>query len=891
MQNPLETKINFQSIHEARKIMIREQKLHINEMITYLKFKMLHNQYASQISEEEFARYFLDIDYITYYKLSRGTKKNVTILTKEYYEQSELLDIKRTIYSLEEYDFLDINYEELVSLHKTYGDRLSLKMFAYIVFGINEHTVDDIKSNYGRRTKIKPIELDNELIEKTRDKIINERHLHFDDDISYEEFKEIYVNFPIPQMDEREYALEIFHISCEAFRRFRKDPSNKTKILYNYPLDPKLLVELRRKVIINENLHMEDKISYERFEELYNKYSGILSREYFAIEVLDVQYQALQKAKRINTQITILTKIQITEEYISELRIKIMAEKSLKYNQLLSYKDFQNLYNEYGFPLSERMFATEILGIPNVQYYYSMRTGERNACYIFADCQDVDFKEIRARMILENKLHYDDKITYRELKRLHNKYAPNVRENVFAREALDITQSMLDHIRIKKENTASILLGEMLPSKEEIQDIRDKVKKKYGLHKKDKLTFEQIENMYKEFGGIMPIDMFALQILDININILYKLRANPNCMAQIYIRTEFTKQEIDELRTNVMKDYKLYPGKRIDMNRFLQIYYEANHILMQSHFATDVLGIKISMFQKFKKGEISDVVIFQAEAENEEISESLRLAKDKINDIKNIFLTGGNIEDVCILLFISLKSCSTILMMLEVEGLLNIEECENERIIKLYQNGLTPKQIEKTTNFDLQRIREIIKINKSKSKPVIQDAKKRLKMAKDVNRMFEDLKYTKRELNIVRAYINLCKDTIKTKKFTDFELNVLKDSIEFVQGGLAEVCIYLKICILEKRYDSAIRMININSSNDKISEVEKMKLFEMKKKIEYIANLQRAFEKSKGITDYDQLNKIAQKFEIRVIDLLGLKKTYDKESFGNELVDELVLEL
>ena len=44
MQNPLETKINFQSIHEARKIMIREQRLHINEMITYLKFKMLHNQ-------------------------------------------------------------------------------------------------------------------------------------------------------------------------------------------------------------------------------------------------------------------------------------------------------------------------------------------------------------------------------------------------------------------------------------------------------------------------------------------------------------------------------------------------------------------------------------------------------------------------------------------------------------------------------------------------------------------------------------------------------------------------------------------------------------------------------------------------------------------------------
>lgn len=601
MQNLLETKTNFQSIHEAKKTMIGEQRLHIGDMLTYIRFKMLYNQYSNKISEEEFARYFLDIDYMSYYKLSRGLKNAVTILTKEYYEKSEILAIKKKVYSLEEYDFLDINYKELVRLHTIYGDRLSLKMFAFLVFGINDHTVDDIKSNNGRRTKIKPIEIDDELVEITRKKIISEKHLHLDDIISYEEFKDIFNNYPIPKMDEREYALAIFHISNESFRIFRKDLTNKAKIFYNYPLDPNLIAEIRRRVIIDENLHMEDKISTKRFEELYYKYSGILSREYFAIEVLDVQYQALQKAKRTNTQITILTKIQITEEYISNLRKRIMEEKSLKYNQLLSYKDFQALYDEYGFPLSEKMFATEILGIPNVQYYYSLRKGERNACYIFADCQDVDFKEIRSKIIFENHLHYDDKITYRQLKKLHNKYAPNVRENVFAREVLDINQSMLDHIRLKKENTASILLEEMLPSKEEIQNIRERVKKKYGLHKRDKLNFEQIKKMYVEFGGIMPMDMFAMQILDINIHMFHKVRANPEYATQIYLKTEFSQQEINKLRENVIIDYKLYPGKRIDINKFLQIYNETDHMLIQSHFATNVLGIKISMFQKLKK--------------------------------------------------------------------------------------------------------------------------------------------------------------------------------------------------------------------------------------------------------------------------------------------------
>ena len=66
MQNLLETKTNFQSIRKDRKTMIEEQRLHIGDMLTYTRFKTLYNQYSNQISEEEFARYFLDIDYISY---------------------------------------------------------------------------------------------------------------------------------------------------------------------------------------------------------------------------------------------------------------------------------------------------------------------------------------------------------------------------------------------------------------------------------------------------------------------------------------------------------------------------------------------------------------------------------------------------------------------------------------------------------------------------------------------------------------------------------------------------------------------------------------------------------------------------------------------------------
>ena len=320
----------------------------------------------------------------------------------------------------------------------------------------------------------------------------------------------------------------------------------------------------------------------------------------------------------------------------------------------------------------------------------------------------------------------------------------------------------------------------------------------------------------------------------------------------------------------------------------MQIYNETNHMLIQSQFATNILGIKVSMFQKLKKGEIFDVKIFQneeeKETEKETVSQNLRVAKERISDIKDIFINGGNIEDICKLLFISNKTCSTILMRLEEEGLLDIEECENDRIINLYRKGFTAKQIEKSTNFDIQRIRSIVKEEKTEIKRELKNCGKRVEMASKLNKIFDDLKYTKKEFNLARDYIALCKDTMNINKFTDFELGVLKDSIAFVKGGLEEVCIYIKICILERRYDSAIRMINISSSNDNITDLERMKLYEMRKKIEYVSNLQRAFDKSDGITDYDRLNKIAQEFEIRVIDLLRLKKLIIRKIKINYLI-------
>lgn len=64
-----------------------------------------------------------------------------------------------------------------------------------------------------------------------------------------------------------------------------------------YVLNPEYILNLRKKVIYEEGLHIGESIDYEKFSELYAKYGKDMSEDVFSQEVLDINIRSLSRMK------------------------------------------------------------------------------------------------------------------------------------------------------------------------------------------------------------------------------------------------------------------------------------------------------------------------------------------------------------------------------------------------------------------------------------------------------------------------------------------------------------------------------------------------------------------------------------------------------------------
>ncbi|MBR3614508.1 MAG: hypothetical protein IKL55_04965 [Clostridia bacterium] len=265
-------------------------------------------------------------------------QKNVNYKTvqdrRKYMIQTEKLHIQDSI-----------SYEAFLELHRKYGGRFSLKQFAYEVLNINAHAVGDMISIKGKESIIlRPHAQKRNEIAKIKSAVIKGSGLHIGSQISYQEFQEIYKKYGKYDIDERDFALRILGITNDVFVRFKAGRRPKTGVFSTFPIDAKKISALREKVILAENLYIDQTISNERFQELYDKYAGILSEELFAEEILDINMESLRQARRRNMNNIILTGIELSEKYVKALQRQIINENGIQpNNQLMSLGEINEL--------------------------------------------------------------------------------------------------------------------------------------------------------------------------------------------------------------------------------------------------------------------------------------------------------------------------------------------------------------------------------------------------------------------------------------------------------------------------------------------------------------------------------------------------------------------
>ena len=289
MNLSLQSKTNLKVVFDRREKMIIAEKLHINEKIDYQKFLELYEKYGDRLTDVEFAKYFLDIDNKKYYLLQSGKVNQTFILNREYVSDEEILETRNNVisyYNLQEGEKID--YDSFILMYSNFSGKLSVDQFSIEVLDMYHNAVDVIKSDRAKKACIlKDRKINRQMISEIVRKIVSENNIHINDSIKYEEIKELYEKYG-DGLTEKKFAINILGLKIYVLNSIKSGRSNFAYIFPTYIVNPNDIYELRQRVILEEKLHIEDIISYKRFQELHQKYGGILSEEMFAEEILDI---------------------------------------------------------------------------------------------------------------------------------------------------------------------------------------------------------------------------------------------------------------------------------------------------------------------------------------------------------------------------------------------------------------------------------------------------------------------------------------------------------------------------------------------------------------------------------------------------------------------------
>lgn len=299
MELSLQSKMNLKVVFEKRENMINNEKLHINEKMDYQKFLELYKKYGGELTEKEFAKYFLDIDTKKLYALQAEKIKEVCILNREYVSDEEINEIRNNVisyYELKEGDKID--YKTFEQMYSKFSGKLSIDQFAEEVLDMAHNFVSSIKAFETKKACVlKAKKINKQIINEIVKKIISENNVHIGTPMKYEEIQELYKKYG-NGLTEKEFAIYVLMLKSNIYNAVKSGRSNYAYVFPNYIVNPKSIYELREKVILEEGLHIEDAISYKKFQELYQKYGGMLSEEMFAEEILDISAIGVDNMKK-----------------------------------------------------------------------------------------------------------------------------------------------------------------------------------------------------------------------------------------------------------------------------------------------------------------------------------------------------------------------------------------------------------------------------------------------------------------------------------------------------------------------------------------------------------------------------------------------------------------
>lgn len=373
-----------------------------------------------------------------------------------------------------------------------------------------------------------------------------------------------------------------------------------------------------------------------------------------------------------------------------------------------------------------------------------------------------NIEEIRKQILNKYNLRIGARIKYDLLHTIYQEYTKLFDEKTFAQEVLQISYGSYCQIKYDSNKRAILLKDE----KVDIDLIREEILQRFSLKPGDKINYQKLCKIAKEYEQIVDERTIAYEVLGISKQMLYPIKKNANHFTTI-LSNRF-EQNIDNLRIEILNNEGISSGDYINFEQLHRI--SKKYKINDRDLAIKIFNIKGFNYNNIKNNSNRRTRILYEITEKKEDKQDRELEELRNKIIKNENLIPGSKIDYEQLHRIYIKYSS---IMDEARFAVSILGLNKTRFFNIKSNAKDKAVILKDMlDIVIKQVREQL-LEEEKIKPGDTIDYKRLTM------LIEKWKGTIDETILVRNVLGLSAETVRRMKDKHSQKSiVMKEFIE-----------------------------------------------------------------------------------------------------------------
>ena len=314
------------------------------------------------------------------------------------------------------------------------------------------------------------------------------------------------------------------------------------------------------------------------------------------------------------------------EQYVQE--IKNQLRKKGYSGKKVDYAELQQLHQEYGSQLQEKVFALYVLEL-GINNYNGLKNGKYKTAILQEQLTEIikqEAEKIRNELLLRG--YAGRLIDYTEIQRLHQIYGAQMPEATFVKSILEVSEN--SYVAAKAGKRKVYILRDLQnESLEEIEEIKKRIREDGYVGKI--IDYQKLQNLHKIYGIKFSESRFAQKVLEINEGSYLSSKNHGTKMTILKgFIGQIAEDEIENIKETLRRDG--YVGKSVDYIELKRLHLTYGKQMLEREFAQKVLGLTYSYYINIRNDSKKRAVILKSLLSPKVSSEEVKDIKEKLKE-------------------------------------------------------------------------------------------------------------------------------------------------------------------------------------------------------------------------------------------------------------------